>query len=175
MILFHYTTASAIQQIRKDGVIRKSVGNILINNTVSLTTDTDPRGHGLPDGREITMAQAQHLNPISRNGKLYCHDHTEFRIVLSIPQKDPLLAPAWMRNKPDELLGMDIAAWNPIDVRIPDCELLDIHRKIMTNALPRKSKTWWYYLTDIPCSLIDRLEVRNSSGVYVPSAWTSDS
>jgi len=171
MILFHYTTASAVQQIPKDGIIRTSVGNRLINDTVSLTTDTDPRGHGLPDGREITMAQAQHLNPISRNGKLYCHDHTEFRIVLSIPQEDPLLAPAWERNEPNELLAMDIAAWNPIDVRIPDWELLDIHRKIITNVLPRKSQTWWYYLTDIPCSLIDRLEIRNSSGQYVPSAW----
>lgn len=43
---------------------------VLINGTVSLTTDTDPRGHGLPDGREITMAQAQNLRPVKRGGKL---------------------------------------------------------------------------------------------------------
>ena len=115
MKLFHYTTSFGARGIVLDGCIRPSAGNPLTEGMVSPTSDPDRQGHGLPDGREITPQQAGSMLHVVKRERLFCHDHTVWRVSVDIPDDDPSLVSARRRYDETAIFALDIAAWNPAD------------------------------------------------------------
>lgn len=158
ILLFHFTTKRALSGILKDRLISPTRvvqpnGSVLNNAGVSLTSDTDPSGHGLPDGRVITSEQAKGLPRYVRSGKKkLSEDATEYRIDLELDDQDPLLvyAPTFYANAaPMVLEVLEGKGYFPIDSIPPNHELKKVIDDIANGSLLGKSKTWWYYLGTI--------------------------
>lgn len=167
MLLFHYTTEQNKTGIFEVGKVTPSAPGGLSPGGVSLTSDTDPVGHGLPDGRPISSKQAKHLSHRIIDGVPHCWDHTKFRLTIALEDHDPNLVRAVNHHAAEELLGLDISAYHPEDLHPPDLTFLLIARGISTGTLVRKSPTWWYYKRSIPVSRIVAIEARDASGTYV--------
>lgn len=87
--LYHFTSQKAAEKIVADGSILlgrflSSNGVVMENSAVSLTTDKDPVGHGLPDGREITLKQAETLKYYTIiNDRLHSINNIKCRITIA--------------------------------------------------------------------------------------------
>lgn len=167
MLLFHYTTEQNKAGIFESGEIRPSAPGGLSPGWVSLTSDTDPLGHGLPDGRSISWEQAEHLSHEVIDGVAHSWDHTRVRLTVAFEDGDLDLVRAAVYHNENELLELDISAYNPVDHYIPDINLLLTARDFSLGLLVRKSPTWWYYKRPIPVSRIEAIAIRDASGKYV--------
>lgn len=172
MKLYHYTTEIGATGIVRDKVILPSPPNPLTGDMVSLTTDTTSDGHGLPDGREVSVEVAQALGQRAReiDGRFFCYDHTEWRVCLDLDEQNRHLKKADQVNDPQQLLAMDIAACHPEYVDFPDELLLRAYEDIRAGKHVRKSPTWWYYKGDLLLPAQAVLERRTQSGAYVPAS-----
>jgi len=170
MLLFHYTTEQNKAGIFESGEIRPSAPGGLSPGWVSLTSDTDPVGHGLPDGRPISWEQAEHLSHEVIDGLPHCWDHTKCRLTIEFEDRDPNLVWAISHHSPEELQGLEISAYHPVDLVLSDSDLLSTAMELNVGMLDHKARTWWYYKTPIPTSRIAAIEVRDPSGRYVKVA-----
>ena len=163
LTLFHYTCERAIRHIRADGLLLPSRiagvdGHPIDDTAISLTTDVDPYGHGLPDGREIPSAQhAASGLTVSRDGRWYLEDATEFRITFQVDPNDPALVfvPSYYKPNPDVLLVLAITGHLPNGVNAAsDAEFLAAATRAGTELSEQRSKihTWWYYFGQLSVS-----------------------
>lgn len=169
MKLFHYTTNEGAWGIYTDGHILQSTYNPLINGRVSLTTDTDSSGHGLPDGREITKEQALNIAHKVVGTHLYCHDHTAWRITLDLDENDPNLKSAKECHDEKLIVMLDLAGWNPVDAHPSHQLIVTTAQKFLSGKMKPKSSTWRYYNQQLPVSRDAVFEVRNLGGQYTVS------
>lgn len=167
MKLFHYTTEQGRDWIFTDGWIDLSPNITAVPGWISLTSDPDPVGHGLPDGRPITQQQAQQIPHALINGQLYCHDHTAVRLTIDFNANDPHLIKADLYHSADDLWGLDIAGYHPDYKELPDDLLFPTFGMLKQGVIPRKSPTWWYYKERILVSRIAMIEIRDAHGTYV--------
>ena len=105
MNLYHFTNRQNFELILKDGKIKSGSyrkDQKVEHGLVSLTTDLNPYGHGLTDGREISVHQVKQLKyATERYNKYYCVDNTEFCIRLFISSNN--LISASSMHKKEEL------------------------------------------------------------------------
>lgn len=169
MIFYHYTVRWAIDGIRSVGFLKPSPSQLGHLPWVSLTTDTDPSGHGLPDGREILDLNAP-LKFRTVGQRRMSYDHTEARVVINLDPSDLNLVNAASQHDPEMLFALDVMAYLPTEINPSDPVLLGTRDMILKGLLPRKSPTWWYYKIAIPMDQILRFEERLGRGGYVPIA-----
>lgn len=165
---YHFTHRQNIEGILKNGVLRAS--SPILNGrpnqlAISLTTDPEPMGHGLTDGRTITSAQVVQLNyHTGNNGQYRCIDNTEFRIELRLAPS-PALKQAKSLHSQRELLGLAIAGYLPCSPQPTDAELQETLIDLKSGRLRNKSTTWWYYFGDLQLTNC-RVHYKNSAGKY---------
>lgn len=173
-ILYHYTCRKNIVEIFDTGLLRK--GAVAINEfdvdkykAVNLTTDTSPVGHGLPDGREISLNEAKCFGwYIEKNGKKYCANHTRYRIEINLPDSEMLVpAKQFHSASPVVLEALEIAGYFPTNKNFTDAELLQGRRGLADGTFCGKSDTWWYYFAEIPVQTFSGVSVLNQFGEYV--------
>ncbi len=168
MLLYHYTTIHAVMGIRSVNVLKTTPANKLgVPPWLSLTSDSEPEGHGLPDGRELTAHQAITVQHELLNGKPHCFNFTECRAVIDFDRNDTHLVLASLHHLDQELISLNIAAYNPVDVPLPEILAAKTARLILAGRLIPKSPTWWYYKSPVPLSKILRFEQKDTSGKYV--------
>lgn len=159
MLLYHFTPGLRFKDILASNVVRASDavmhGSIQHNAAVSLTTDIDPLGHGLPNGEVLTQTQANKvkLGWKDQQGQLRALVATKWRLDFDIPATDPTLKKASQYHTKKDLLGLQIAALLPYAHEPSALEIAQTSAKIATGAILSKSDTWWVYLGDLPLSL----------------------
>lgn len=164
MILFHYTNLLAIGGILNVGTLKTSV---VMPGMLCLTTDLDPTGHGLPDGRKITAQRAQEMKGFPSGDGYRCYDFTEFRIVMDLCIDDPKLAKATDVFSKDDLKKLAITAYRPTEPRLTRRAFKETRAQMKHGSLEDKSSTWWFYRDDIPTSRFSTIQMRVSSGHFV--------
>lgn len=167
MLLYHYTSLLGLQKIRASGFLKCSAKTLLSPPWVPLTIDTLPLGHGVPDGREIGAEEACQILHLRRDGKMYCADQTECRIVMDLPNNDPDLIHAAQYHSPTELLALEILGWNPVWDTMPPAIIRQTRFLLENHCLPRKASTWWYYKKPISLQLMVRFEKRTLPDTFV--------
>jgi hypothetical protein len=173
--VYHYTSQRALPFILAGKLIRPSrvvLPNGQTRNAfgISLTTDQDPEGHGLPDGRRITSAQAKALPKFERIGSArYCEDATRYRLKLLLDSTDASLvhAPDYYRNAlPHVYSVLEAKAYFPVDVIPPDEPMKKMIRDIQAGLVPGKGSTWWYYFGQITLDSSSTLEEKTTPNTY---------
>jgi hypothetical protein len=172
---YHYTSRVGIEGIMNSGTInlgRSPYAQINSGRAVCLTTDTSPVGHGLPDGRVITMNEANTLGHYSQiNNVLHCLDFTKYRLKLSISDLDEKLFQASEVHSTAELIAMDVTAYFPTKIGrdLADEDFKSVLSDFEVGLKIRKSSTWWYYFSPIPRELICEVATLSAVG-YLPLA-----
>lgn len=175
-ILFHFTCRVNIEGIFRDGIIRPgravvSPHEVRPDYAVCLTSDTESAGHGLPDGREVTPEQAERLKAVSVIGdKLFCLDHTKYRIAIQVPDADAKLlhVPALLSEWPLLLDTMEIGGYLPCSAaQLSGRELFAYRQLLQVGILKGKSQSWWYYCGSIPVEWLIRIELGAREGVHL--------
>ncbi|MBJ7264356.1 MAG: hypothetical protein JHC61_11800 [Burkholderiaceae bacterium] len=135
----------------KRGKILNAQGKNDDHGAVSLTTDPTPKGHGLPNGCEITDQQDEAFGYVIKiNEKKYCADHTAYRIQI-IPDGLNLI-PAIQYYKNNLLLLRTLAAtaFFPLgDAKDPKNRPL-VDSLVLNPHFLGKGRTWWYCMHDVP-------------------------
>lgn len=139
---------------------------------VSLTNDESPIGHGLPDGREISIQCAERFGYcINRNGKYFCTDHTQFRLEIHIPKDDANLIylPDFFNEQSGFLDVMEASGYHPMLSDLADLgkTLFDTLLSIKSGHLDGKGKTWWIYKSTIPINWIHEVRATQPSGHFL--------
>ncbi|WP_154233583.1 hypothetical protein [Burkholderia cenocepacia] len=165
---YHFTHRQNLEGILAAGVLQ-AARPILKGKpedlAVSLTTDPDHTGHGLPDGRKITAAEAVLLRYYTDdNGAYRCVDNTEFRLELKL-LPSPALKPAESMHSKRDLLGLAIAGYLPCSPQPTDIEFRDVLGALQTQRLKNKAPTWWYHFGDLPLTSY-RVHHKNKAGGY---------
>jgi hypothetical protein len=139
MLLYHFTAADYLDDIKEQGLTKGVVPLSSTDwlNAVWLTTDCNPVGHGLTDGREATC-QEKILQGLDPAVPARFPDHRAVRITVRIPSSDRKLRhwPAWgkKRLRPD---------WY----------------RTLSRTGGGKEKTWWLYWGVIPPERFDAIEL----------------
>ena len=167
--VFHFTNRPNVELIVKQKKINAGAhvkNKTLAQGVVSLTTDSDPRGHGLTDGREVTKEQARLLKfGTEKSGKLFCVDNTEFCLKITLPRS--ALQSAQEAHDQQELQALEIAGYFPCSINPSNPELAQVATAIKLGSLPGKSASWWYHLGDLQLEDYEILR-KNESGTYLP-------
>ena len=151
MIFYHYTHEWAIDGIRSTGVLKTTPKAIApMPAWLNLTTDPDPSGHGLPDGRELVYGENMPCKEIA--GRHYCYDYTEWRVGMDLNEGDSDLVKASTHHTAEFFEALEIAGYLPTGSNVPDPVFRATVEGIRTGNLPRKGATWWYYKKAIPVS-----------------------
>lgn len=159
MRLYHYTNEHAFMQIRKSGVLRCSGATGVRPAWVSLTTDNRRWGHGLPDGRPISIEEAESIAHHTEDGRHYSFDHTACRLVFDLAEDDELIAASDHHELP-ELIALGVTGWCPTWGKLPTSLMLHTAILLQHGILENKAPTWWYYKKDLPVSRAIAFEVR---------------
>ena len=134
MLLYHFTAAEYIEQIKVEGLTRGDVPTSLTEgvNAVWLTNDRNPLGHGLSDAHVLTAEERSMVERLTgqrppENARY--PNKRAYRITVKVPRGDRALVPwpKWGRKR----LAAD---WYET--------LSDIGRG--------KHKTWYLYFGTIP-------------------------
>lgn len=174
--LYHFTTKRGFHHIVSDGAILPNgvCKGISSQNhfVVCLTSDTNPIGHGLPDGREVTPGEADLLQRVHyHDGKCFSLDHTFVKLKINIPDTDEKLVyvPPLFSKCPGTLLRQDISGYLPCTTMEAASEeqLMMIIESFKSGRLERKSKTWWYYFGEIPLAWVTEIGLRVGHLQYV--------
>lgn len=148
--LFHYTTSGCLagilhQRVINPGQMVSILGQVSYGYAVSLTSDTDPIGHGLPDGRVITPAQAQVVQSTNVGGILRCIDATECRIEIEVERADPRLFHAPGYYSPKMLRAVEVSAYFPVQSYVSTPELRKAEKAFRNRTWIPKGPTWYFY------------------------------
>ncbi|MCC8469620.1 hypothetical protein [Xanthomonas phaseoli] len=165
MIFYHYTTIYAVDGIKHFRFLKTTPPNPHIPPWLSITTDTDSVGHGLPDGRALHPYE-QGIACQMKGGIRCCYDHTECRVVLDFDPADPLLARAALHHKPDDMMKLNAQGYFPTS-NMSDDERAATLFDFLSGRKQPKAFTWWYYKKNVPLQEIVRFEIRDQSGNYV--------
>lgn len=152
MTLYHFTNRNNIEMILTDKLLKagKHISNGGVKKgAISFTSDFDPMGHGLTDGREIAKNQVRGLRYASEHGnKYYCVDNTEFCLQIDLPLSDKLIH-AMKFHTPNEISALSVTAYLPCSPNPNINEINRIKNMIDSGKIKVKSNTWWYYLDDL--------------------------
>ena len=134
MLLYHFTAAEYLEQIKVEGLTRGEVSTSPTEtiNAVWLTSNSNPTGHGLTDGHVLT---AEERNLMERIGGQRVPDGARFpnkrafRITMKIPSSDRALVswPKWARKRLEK-------QWY----------------EALSKSGGRKDGTWYLYFGTIP-------------------------
>lgn len=169
--LFHYTTSANLAVILQQGVILPGqmvsiTGSVSLGFAVSLTTDPDPIGHGLPDGRVITAAQAQSLISVNSGGILRCVDATACRIQLDIDKSDSRLFYALAFYSPQVLRAVEVSAYFPLQSTVSTPQLREAEQAFKKGWWRPKGSTWYFYQGQLVLSKFT-VQHRQADGQYL--------
>ncbi|WP_152490641.1 hypothetical protein [Dickeya sp. MK7] len=149
--LYHFTSQKAAENIINDGLIMlgtflSSNGIVMENSAISLTTDQDPIGHGLPDGREITKKQAEALKYHTIiNGKLHAINNTKCRITIAPSGLNIVSAIDYYATNPALLHSLEFMGYYPVGID-------DINVINKNKTFKSKAPTWYYSFAPINVS-----------------------
>lgn len=166
MLLYHYTTRAAVDQIQASGVLKTSRGAMYVPPWLSLTQDPDPSGHGLADGSQITADQAAQIAHVVRDGIYYSIDYTECRVLVDLDEDDSKLIRVNEHHSIHELCDLNVSAHLSNYMKVSIDQKHDVGIKIMAGLLTAKSGLWWYYKSPIPLERLQGFEQRDHSGLY---------
>lgn len=132
MILYHYTAREYLPAILAEGLTKGEVPLTQTNlrNAVWLTSDRAASGHGLTDGRDLTLAEKEAMGvPLTSPARF--PDKRAIRITVRVPQGDRQLV-RWRnwaggRVEPKWQATLEAIAGGPA-----------------------KAKTWFLYMGVIP-------------------------
>lgn len=162
---FHYTSLRNLVGILNSGWIEKgrlaTISGDIQNAVVNLTTDRDPAGHGLPDGRGISDAVAAVMASTGSLGAYFCLDHTKCRLSIELADDDPLLISAAKHHAPEDgvLYVLEVAGWSPTKQSMDVAEMVEMHALIDDGVYQNKSPTWWYYYDRISIERVFFVEI----------------
>lgn len=167
--LYHFTNRPNLELILEQETIKAGSylnGKEIKHGLISLTTDLDPQGHGLQDGREISGPQVKQLKyATERSGKCYSVDNTEFCIRLSLSQSNVISARS-VHNQA-ELLILELTAHLPCSKNVTPADLATVASQIRSGVLVGKSSTWWYHRGDLKLTQFELLH-KQPAGTYSP-------
>lgn len=154
MILYHFTALEYLESILKNGLNK---GDIPIardqgDNAVWFTTDNDPAGHGLTDGRLLTDEEhRQYLKNFGRKPQPGARfpDKRKVRIDVIIPSSDKSLKEwlPWARKRLT-------AEWLKTLTRI--------------GGGKAKARTWYIYNGVVRPEAFRLVSARDDAGTYHP-------
>jgi hypothetical protein len=157
MKLYHFTRFDAFRQIMKDGRILPGTIAAPIHmptaRMVSLTTEENAgSGHGLPDGRRISFAQAR-LHQLYQvvEGNTYLFDATAVRLGVLLDINDPRVFSAsdLYKHDPDLLDRLECAGYFPERFMTSD-DKASISDEFLTGEAMSKGGSWYYFDGGIP-------------------------
>lgn len=169
--LFHYTTSSCLagilhQRVINPGQMVSIFGQVSHGYAVSLTSDTDPIGHGLPDGRVITAEQAQVVQSTNVGGILRCIDATECRIEVEVEREDARLFHAPAFYSPKVLRAVEVSAYFPLQSYVSTPEVRQAERAFRDRMWKPKGPTWYFYQGALTLSKFT-VQRRQANGQYL--------
>jgi hypothetical protein len=198
-MFYHYTSERGLHGIRQFGLIKRGDSPFCSQQIfVSLTTSSDPEGHGLLDGRTVLRGDAnfaklaQQTDQLPGIDRILTGNMREFRLSIDIDKNDPALfhwdsivARAKARDPvfdhiqklSDEdinklSIGLRLTALYPIGcAHLNDAELIKIYRDIEYGLLQTNEKTWWFFEGDIEVNRITKAEKMNNDSVYKAYSW----
>lgn len=134
MILYHYTALEYVESILQSGLTRGEVplgpGREDCLNAVWFTSDADPAGHGLTDGKVLSTDEKRILG-VDVATEFRFPDKRRIRIAVDIDANDQNMS-RWMR-------------W--AKKRVDPAWLKTLHR---TAGGDKKARTWYLYWGTIP-------------------------
>lgn len=166
-VFYHYTSLRNLRGIIHSGWIEKgrlaTVSGDVQNAAVNLTTDQDPAGHGLPDGRGISDTVAADMASTGNPGAYFCLDHTKCRLAVDIAEDDQMLIRAAKHHAMEDgvLYALEVAAWFPTKQSMDVAEMVEMHELIDSGFYQNKSPTWWYYFDHISIDRVLRVEINS--------------
>lgn len=174
--LFHFTTKNALHHIISDreilprAVCVGSASGSCI--AVCLTSDSNPNGHGLPDGREVNLDEGDPRQGVYlRDGKYFSLDHTLVRLKINIPVTNEKLVyvPPLFDKCPEMLFKLDIGGYLPCTLleSASKDQLMTIVESFRSGCLERKSQYWWYYFGEIPFTWVTEIGFRVGHLQYI--------
>jgi hypothetical protein len=150
MLFYHFTAEEYLASILEHGLIK---GELPINqrdvvNVVNLTSDKNPNGHGLTDGRALTEAEKLFLR---QEGKHVSEDarfpnKRAIRITVKLPKSSVKQWLPWARKKLDH-------SW--------------LDTMVEAGGGLRKARTWWFSLQPIPTKTFIKIERFDGAGSSV--------
>jgi hypothetical protein len=155
MKLYHFTASEYIEPIMTHGLNRGEVvidAPNLVQNGVNLTTDADPRDHGLSDGRLVTsrerrLFEQMHGVRLPEGGRF--PNKRRVRIEINLAEHTHGLV-NWLQ-------------WSATHVDRATREGL-----IRTGGGIVKASTWYVSFPPIPPSALICIGIRNHAGSYMP-------
>jgi hypothetical protein len=173
MHFYHYTPIANLisiicsEKINMGTLIEEPSLTVNKHGAVSLTTDSDAAGHGLPDGRKITDAEAQYLEKhgggfVTENGEKFAPDFTACRLTIKINEDDVKLKRATSYHSPLSLRAIEISGYYPVKDSscLTDFQIQLIQTRFENKSLTPKGSTWWYYFDTIPLTWVTALHVK---------------
>lgn len=155
MKLYHFTASEYIEPIMTHGLNRGEVvidAPNLVQNGVNLTTDADPRDHGLSDGRLVTSLERrifEQMDGVRLPKGMRFPEKRRVRIEIDLPEHTHGLV-NWLQ-------------WSATHVDRATREGL-----IRTGGGIVKASTWYVSFAPIKPSAFIRIGIRNHAGSYTP-------
>ena len=150
--LYHFTNRNNIELILASRILkagRHVMRGKIEHKAICFTSDPDPSGHDLTDGKQISAVNVLQMKyATEENGNYYCVDNTEFCIAMTVPSSQALVK-ATNLHKSKEMLGLTIAGHLPCSPTPSDTELFETLNGIKRGTLKDKSPTWWYHFGDL--------------------------
>ena len=147
MIAYHFTAIEYLESILQEGIIRGElpVSASVVQNVVNLTTDGNPLGHGLTDGRSLTerdIAALRSTGTFVPDGA-YFPNKRAVRITVRVPESSLKRWLPWANRHLDP-------GWRS--------------GMIETGGGLAKAKSWWFSRKPIPPSQFVRIELADGAG-----------
>lgn len=154
MILHHFTALEYLEEIMTSGLTRGDVpiSPDLGKNAVWFTTDSNPSGHGLTDGRPLTDFEKSVL--LKQSGRKVSPDarfpdKRKVKIDVVIPSSDKKLK-----------------KWLPWARKHLQRDWLEILTRV--GGGKPKARTWYIYNGVVRPELFRSVSVRDDAGIYRP-------
>ena len=150
MLLYHFTSRDNLPSILAEGLNRGEapLSDHRVVNAVNLTTDPDPRGHGLDGGGKVVSeeesARAALMGWDIPAGTIYANK-LEVRITVKLPSSDRNLKrwQSWARKHCEPGYAERLAA--------------------AAGSGGKKAKTWWLYFGTVPPTSFAAVEMMDGA------------
>lgn len=149
--IYHYTSPQHSELILRSkkiklGSILNENGVIVHNFAISLTTELDPDGHGLPDGRVITVALSKTMGHlVEKDGTLRSFNKKKVRIKISTTNLQLTKCINYYSHNENILTGLAIGGYYPYNDSGNATK-----EELLAYLSKSKAKTWYYCFHEIP-------------------------
>lgn len=157
--IYHYTSLQHVENILQSkkiklGSILGKDRSLIHDNAISLTTDVDPNGHGLPDGRKINVELSKIMGHIvEKNGDLLSYNKKKVRIKINTKNLKLIKCSVYYEHDKELFMGLTIGGYYPYGTNN------NVTKEELLHCLSiSKADSWYYCFQEIPDSEILAIE-----------------